>query len=359
MPPALPSELLLEIFELALPSSETVSESAEREKTLFSLCLVSHQFRDIAQPLLWRIFRPEKNHLHLAASSPRLFAHVRVFQPKYFVTSFPPLVKAASQMSHLVAFHCAGNADISETQLRQLKDVQHLHLHNVVAPSFSSVVFRNLVSLAVHGLPRPVGSTAALLPSWSLPSLKALYTTCEHYNGSTGRTELVEPIGLGDQLDMLQVFVLSYRTFPSDLPDRDTTVLVVVADYCIEYGSFSAVSRFQHFQLNAWNEAKEAGRSNRRRTPKQTLQQLLQTVASHAYMRSLSLPSRLHTSSPLESELAATRDDLLTTCVSRGIDIIWRLESKEPDDDKGVSRDFWRYAKGLKKKKALEAEGGA
>ncbi|GAA5866652.1 hypothetical protein JCM8547_002710 [Rhodosporidiobolus lusitaniae] len=74
MPATLPSELLLAIFELALPSIETVSKYDEREKLLHSLCLVSRQFRDIAQPLLRRIFRPKENQLHLAASFPCLSA---------------------------------------------------------------------------------------------------------------------------------------------------------------------------------------------------------------------------------------------------------------------------------------------
>ncbi|GAA5866654.1 hypothetical protein JCM8547_002711 [Rhodosporidiobolus lusitaniae] len=83
-------------------------------------------------------------------------------------------------------------------------------------------------------------------------------------------------------------------------------------------------------------------------------------AAENAHMRSLRLSSQLHPSSPLlKSGLVTIRDDPLGTCASRKINIIWRMNSKEPVHDIGVSKEFWAYAKELKRKKAIEAEGGA
>jgi hypothetical protein len=46
---------------------------------------------------------------------------------------------------------------------------------------------------------------------------------------------------------------------------------------------------------------------------------------------------------------------LLRVCEDKKVDIIWRYEAKTAADDVGVSKDFWEYAKELKKKKQLEA----
>ncbi|GAA5892280.1 uncharacterized protein JCM6883_007305 [Sporobolomyces salmoneus] len=50
--PTLPPELLREILELSVPHSFHSTTYRDRQRTLCSLCLVSYQFRAIAQPLL-------------------------------------------------------------------------------------------------------------------------------------------------------------------------------------------------------------------------------------------------------------------------------------------------------------------
>ncbi|GAA5859753.1 hypothetical protein JCM8547_007012 [Rhodosporidiobolus lusitaniae] len=122
----------------------------------------------------------------------------------------------------------------------------------------------------------------------------------------------------------------------------------------------STVSRFQHFHLDAWQDS-DYDRPFKYLTPKEALQKLVKAVAHDAHMRSLSLPSQLHPSfsSSLEPDQHSTRDDLLSTFTSRKVNVIWRLDSKKPVDDEGVSRDFWTYAKELKRRKVIEAEGRA
>jgi hypothetical protein len=93
----------------------------------------------------------------------------------------------------------------------------------------------------------------------------------------------------------------------------------------------------------------------------QALAELLHLVQSHTLLKSLCLPISLSLSQPLPSNLSSTRDALLKECSTKGIDVIWRLNSMKPEDDACLSRDFWDYAKGLKKKKQLEsaAEGSS
>ncbi|GAA5866681.1 hypothetical protein JCM8547_002722 [Rhodosporidiobolus lusitaniae] len=212
MPPTLPSEFLLAIFEFALPSAETVSEYNEREKTLTSLCLVSRQFCEIAQPLIWRIFRPRRT----TFASPRLL---------------------------------------------------------LASPQIS-----------------------------------------------TGQTSLVEPIGLNNQLDMMQVGIWTSRSSSSDLPDRDVPVLLAFALNWTEYLLTAHVARFRHFQLDAWETRAMSGRKPISKPP-----------------------SRLSAGSVEPSPN-------MRTC---------RLDSKKPVDDEAVSKEFWACAKELKREEALEAEGGA
>jgi len=55
MPSSLPTELLRQIIESTAPSRYHTLTYAERQRTLLRLCLVSHRFRQIAQPLLRQV----------------------------------------------------------------------------------------------------------------------------------------------------------------------------------------------------------------------------------------------------------------------------------------------------------------
>jgi hypothetical protein len=90
------------------------------------------------------------------------------------------------------------------------------------------------------------------------------------------------------------------------------------------------------------------------------LKVLVGSLRLHEHIRSLSLPSFLSPSSPLSPALAGVRGDLLSVCRARNIDIVWRYNSKRAEDDIAVSKDFWEYAKELKRKKErVEAEGAS
>lgn len=70
-------------------------------------------------------------------------------------------------------------------------------------------------------------------------------------------------------------------------------------------------------------------------------------------LETLSLPSQLHSTRPPPA-FAQPQIDLLGLCLRRRIRVLWRLDSKVPADDYGVDREFWEYAKGLKRQKEIE-----
>ncbi|GAA5866722.1 hypothetical protein JCM8547_002737 [Rhodosporidiobolus lusitaniae] len=159
MPLTLPSDLLLAIFELALPSIET--------------------FLAIAQPLLWRVFRPKSNKSHLAASFPRLAKHICVFAPRE-IWSEQVVLQAVKHMPDLSVFRLNECREVLKRELKVISHLEHVSFGEMKITSLSSVVFRNLVSLTIHRPARSDGSSAPLLPAASFPNLKALYTTYEH-----------------------------------------------------------------------------------------------------------------------------------------------------------------------------------
>ncbi|GAA5859764.1 hypothetical protein JCM8547_007017 [Rhodosporidiobolus lusitaniae] len=341
MPRPLPVELLFHIVDLALSPDETVSEYGECEKLPTSLCLVSHQLRDIAQPLLWRIFRPKKDHLHLAASFPHLAEHAHILQLRGVIRDLDAVLQTIDCMPNLAELRCEGPDDVIKKQFRQLKDLEHLFLRDTRMISFSSIVFRNLVSLTIHKLGSNGRSVTPLLPAASSPKLKALYTTSSESDwiGHTWIYTLLEPGGLDNQIDMLQVNANVVRTVGGDLRQRNLPVLLTFPLQSAAEIPKTRYNRFCHFQLDAWGAHEFACN----------------------YDHLLPLPSlssaSLFRCRPWEC-LIALRDRILSTCASREIDVIWRLDSKKPVDDEGVSRDFWRYAKEIKRKKAIESEGG-
>jgi hypothetical protein len=83
-------------------------------------------------------------------------------------------------------------------------------------------------------------------------------------------------------------------------------------------------------------------------------------VEDSPYLRSLCLPSALSRSHPDRPGLDRGRDQLLEACRVRNVDIIWRPYANKPEDDFGISKEFWGYAKEVKRKnrEQTEAEGG-
>ncbi|GAA5976289.1 hypothetical protein JCM11641_001106 [Rhodosporidiobolus odoratus] len=118
--------------------------------------------------------------------------------------------------------------------------------------------------------------------------------------------------------------------------------------------------RVQHLQLDSF-EVQAQPQNGQLDVPaaRTLLTDLVYGMLRHEHLKSLSLPAILHPLSPIDPALVADRDTLLAICEGRGIHIIWRLNSKTPEDDIGLSTEFWEYAKELRRKKEGEATAGA
>jgi hypothetical protein len=225
---------------------------------------------------------------------------------------------------------------------------------------FGSTVFANLVSLTLINLePDTINISPSIisseppynplisLPASAFPSLRAVYSNCS--DGGAG-WHLLEPAHLPpQQLDMLQVA----RRCPPVTGSRLYPVLLTV-DLTDFYSNTGALPLFEHFFLCTW--------SGRQDDADQGLL-CLASFIDRSSLASLSLPAKLLPSStlpnslpPLSPAVATARDVLLRACEGSGVDVIWRRDCFEPEDDRGLSRDFWEYAKELRRKRA---EGSA
>jgi hypothetical protein len=214
--------------------------------------------------------------------------------------------------------------------------------------SCSSIVFKDLVSLTLYNVTSTRNTKNALFPAASFPSLRAVYV-----QGSTdwwtGRRTFVEPTGLRQgQLDFMQVHVSDKGIFPPDLHNRGAPILLSLPLSSSHTLNSPALGQFEHFLFLLDPFANDY-------STRLSLLDLRLFVQSQTSIESISLPSTFSPSSPASSGVASHRDAVLLACASRKIDVVWRLHSKKSADDVGISRDFWEYAKGLKKKKQLEA----
>jgi hypothetical protein len=126
--------------------------------------------------------------------------------------------------------------------------------------------------------------------------------------------------------------------------------VLLTVDLTDFYHDTSSLRLFQHLFLCTW--------SGRQDDADHGLLRLASFIDTSSGLASLSLPAKLLPSStlpeslpPLSPAVAAARDVLLRACDGSGVDVVWRRSCFEPEDDRGVSRDFWEYAKELKRKR--------
>ncbi|GAA5880835.1 hypothetical protein JCM8547_003754 [Rhodosporidiobolus lusitaniae] len=346
----LPPELLYRIFTLAAPVVESVSESQEREDLLTNLCRVSGRFRDVAQRILWQVFRPRAEDFPLSVDAQELVEHVRSFRPPEDLLDLSEAVKAVPSMIRLVDARLEFSTSISQDQLGAFIHLQHLFLVALPKDSFPSLIFPNLVTLTLHRMGAAgTGGVTGLSPS-SLPSLRALYLSSSWQNAEAQWARWApDLILLSDQLDMIQIHSVEAKHFPQELLAQGVPVLISVdLTSGFHFLRSADLAPFEHFQLDAWRSLM---------TNHLTLVKALEdSVSRHANIKSLSLPRRIHPSSDLVPALASARDGLLSTCSSRNIRVIWRMNSFAREDDYGVNKEFWEFAKEVRKERACQAE---
>lgn len=137
---------------------------------------------------------------------------------------------------------------------------------------------------------------------------------------------------------------------PSDLGKRGAAVVLSVGARDVEWmTTIAELASFDHLLIQ------DIVLSNSMTST--YLSSLVALLETRENTLSLSLPITLSRSSPLSPSIAAVRDRLLLTCAFRNIDIVWHPYYRAWEDGLGVSNEFWAYAKDLKRKKQLEAEG--
>ncbi|GAA5859750.1 hypothetical protein JCM8547_007011 [Rhodosporidiobolus lusitaniae] len=267
------------------------------------------------------------------------------------VKSGKEVLKALEAVPNLQEVCIEDGEVFQESELAGFYKLEHLTLAFTALASFSPLVFPNLVSLTIYNVHSGLYTVLPKSPTSSLPSLKALYLCPYWTHGEFHCREwAVDLIRLGDQLDMLQLHWIQSPCIPAAMMRLEVPIgFVLDFDGGDRLVSMSLVS-LKHFLLNAWiEEDDEEGHLTR----------LTDAIAQHEHIQSLSLPSLRHPSSSLHTSLIPVRNRLLATCASKKVDLIWRMHATEPMDDFSVSRDFWSYAKDLKRREALEAEGRA
>jgi hypothetical protein len=210
--------------------------------------------------------------------------------------------------------------------------------------------FIHLVALTLHG--------GAVERSWfastTFPSLRILYSTVVHLDPTSHRASLVQPATPSqDRLDVFQVRLGRSPGVFETLKLRPHPVL-------LSFDFLDGAHLYEHPFISHEHFLLIAPASSPKLPVVLFLKVLVGSLRLHEHIRSLSLPSFLSPSSPLSPALAAVRGDLLSVCRARNIDIVWRFKSKRAEDDVAVSKDFWEYAKELKRKKErVEAEGAS
>jgi hypothetical protein len=149
---------------------------------------------------------------------------------------------------------------------------------------------------------------------------------------------------------MIQVNLEDYAAYPLDLHSRGAAVLLSFRLDQVEHLANPVFSRFQHFHLRASPFTDDDVVAFAR---------LILFVGQRDYIKSLSLPASLSPDYPLPLDLSLQRDDLLAGCKLWHIDVVERPLAKKPEDNVGVSREFWEYAKEMKRKKLIEAVGAS
>ncbi|GAA5855807.1 hypothetical protein JCM8547_000363 [Rhodosporidiobolus lusitaniae] len=150
----LPVELL-DILELTLPPETAYSAYRERQDILLSYCCVSEAVCAVAQPLLWRVFRPKENLSWALKCGGDLVEHPKHLE---FINHLEKLVLCRSQTGYRPA-----------------------------------LVFPNLVSLVLYNA--------------------LLYNANAELN-EEGVTTLCDFSSLYTQLDMLQIHEMDQHAFP-------------------------------------------------------------------------------------------------------------------------------------------------
>ncbi|GAA5878696.1 hypothetical protein JCM8547_002135 [Rhodosporidiobolus lusitaniae] len=279
----------------------------------------------MAQPLLNLVvqLRSWKLEAQLLAALPRLRSHLRVLKAGDRMYSAHELVRViASCLSELRYERPYG---LKEEQWTSFTCFSHLTLTRYRFKN-AFPILPHLLTLSLHGVSKD--PSVALRPGLytltrsdpldlthsALPNLKALYLS---------GNPLPNFEDLGDQLDMVQLRLKDRTLYSSCLCTASFPVLVTLNLEDAEDSSLPPGIPATHLQLDSCPD-----------------------LATRYFEDMSVIPiGHFHPSFRLHSRLTNERGDVLKECKARGIDVIWCLGSRKPEDDLEVSREFWQYAR--------------
>ncbi|GAA5855777.1 hypothetical protein JCM8547_000352 [Rhodosporidiobolus lusitaniae] len=268
----LPVELLLDILELTLPPETAYSAYRERQNVLHDYSRVSKAVCQVAQPLLWRVFRPKGNLTTALKRGGDLVERVRAFHADVECARLGEIFSSVEHMLSLVKFRLEGGEEtVKEEQLAKLTKLEELVLGNLALPTCLSLRFANIVSLSLHSLNTPnVSHNGIHLLAASCPSLHALYLATCH------------------QLDMLQIHEKDHEYFPDGITQLPVPTLLSIDIFSLSSSSMvnrhSLAFDFEHFLIERFDQPSTW-----------TVIPILRLVVSSSRLKFFSLP--YHTSS--------------------------------------------------------------
>ncbi|GAA5862024.1 hypothetical protein JCM1840_006911 [Sporobolomyces johnsonii] len=352
----LPNELLLRVLELSVSSSFASQPYADRRSTLRNYSLVSHRFRQLAQPLLFALFKATSSsklrHFLYAVKAIGLQHHVKAVALDHNVGveiygGLPPndLVRLAEDCPALeqLSLGTAGRFDL--TRLVVFKHLRSLTLNWGDLSASSPFVLPLLADLTVEGISASPETLASTFTPSTLPSLRALaLSNIEH------DTSFSEPIeALRSQLHML-------ATGPDDLcllPDNVlvdhrpiTLLLCSLPQFVQRWDDIISTAHHVYLYCNYYHTP-----SSNARDLDAVTNQLLH--APHSSLRTVYLSRDIRPSNPewlLDVTFPQAYDRFLAACVTRGIEICWE-DPVHPGDgelDSANLPGFWTKAKALK-----------
>ncbi|GAA5892281.1 hypothetical protein JCM5296_003225 [Sporobolomyces johnsonii] len=346
----LPNELVLRIIELSAPSTFFSTTYSSRQTNLRNCCLVSRQFRQLAQPLLFAVFKAtssEELHTFLNATKAiGLEHHVQAVALIYSMDALDgtvpeDLVRLAQDCPALEQLSVPYAGEFDMTRLEVFKHLRSLTLNDGELVATSPFVLPLLADLSIYTISATPEMLASTFTPSTLPSLRALA-----FFGIDNDDRLVfsQPIEtLCPQLHMLSRDVNDSDYLPDGafISSRPFTLLdCSFSQFATNWDEIKVTSHLRLYDPNPITETDDTEFHLANLTSK-----LLRTTQTA--LRTIYLSPRLHPDSPIPFTLAQARDDFLAACVARGIEVCWE-EVGDWDLDSAVSPSFWRKARAIK-----------
>ncbi|BGP15454.1 hypothetical protein JCM10213_005130 [Rhodosporidiobolus nylandii] len=354
----LPIELLRLILDLTVPPEHAYSAYDERVQFLAKLSLVNKAFRGVAQPMLWRTFRPVKGMLEALRESKEAAKLIRVFQVKgKDKPNFASVFKALALLSNVEEVSMALYWErLTKPTLTAFSTLRTLTLSELTISGGAGVTYPHLTSLSLHSTFLPRDLSAKLFSKSTLPKVTDIAIT----DLADRKTGPYFPVlsALFSQLSLLQVRAEDSTILPSTLFQQTFPILLSYALSTSRPIPNLVPSQVLHVQLGALSALNHLPRPNGFDWQKWVVQSNLSSfkalLKDIPTLQTLFLPAQLHPDFPLPAHVAEWRSELHTLCVLRDVRIIWRFEAKEPEDDLGISREFREFAR---QKRSLEQGG--